>query len=118
MALMARRPRAADTADRPFPPHRTDYRPWVRLSIVFVTCALALNALIGDRGLAETLRARQLLQRTKAELSAIRLENARLMRQMDALSTDLGTIELIARDELGLIRKGEVLVLIKDVPQR
>lgn len=118
MSLTSPRSRTAEAADRPILARRADYGPWVRRSIVFISCALGLNALIGERGLAETLRARQQLERTAAELTAVRRQNARLVDQIDALSRDPATIELIARDELGMIRKGEVLVLVKDVPQR
>lgn len=99
-------------------PSRADYSRWVPRTIVFITCALALNALIGERGLAETLRARQQLRRTQAELTVLRRQNGELSHQIHSLSKDLGTIELIAREELGLIRKGEVLVVVKDIPQR
>jgi cell division protein FtsB len=103
---------------RPAVPRRHNPGPWVRRSLIFITCALALNALIGERGLAETLRARQQLRHADTELHAIKNRNAGLSHLIDALQRDLGAIEHIARDELGLIRKGEVLVLVKDVPAR
>jgi cell division protein FtsB len=37
---------------------------------------------------------------------------------IDRLSHDPRTIEELARQELGLVRKGEVLVLIKNVDQK
>jgi cell division protein FtsB len=104
--------------DRPLLPRRQDAGPWVRRAIVFVTCALALNALIGDRGLAEMLRARQQLRQTAADLDGLRRTNANLATLIENLNTDVRTIENIAREELGLIRKGEVLVVVKDVPAR
>jgi cell division protein FtsB len=85
---------------------------------MFLACALAMNALIGDRGLAETLRVRTQLQRMTVELAKLKRENARLAEYAERLATDPHTIEGIARGELGLIRKGEVLVLVKDVPSR
>jgi cell division protein FtsB len=104
--------------ERPAVPRRQNPGPWVRRTLVFITCALALNALIGERGLAETLRARQQLRRAATDLDALKQRNASLTHQIEALQKDLGTIEHIARDELGLIRKGEVLVVVKDVPGR
>ena len=102
--------------DRPLLPPRQDGGPWARRAIIFVTCTLALNALIGDRGLAEMLRARQELQQTAADLDRLKRTNAGLTRLIDHLTTDTRTIENIARGELGLIRKGEVLIVVKDVP--
>jgi cell division protein FtsB len=81
-------------------------------------CALTLNALIGERGLAETIRVRKELRRFAVQLSELRRENARLADYADRLLTDPLTIENLARQELGLIRKGEVLIVVKDVPQR
>jgi cell division protein FtsB len=92
--------------------------PWRRRGLLFLACALAANALIGERGLAETLRVRKQLQQMTVELAEMRRENRRLAEYARRLASDPRTIEGIARGELGLIRKGEVLVLVKDVPAR
>ena len=86
--------------------------------MVFVSCALALNALIGERGLAETIRARRHLRQMQAEVARLEAENAALLRKADLLQTDRQTIEHVAREELGLIRKGEVLVVLTNVAPR
>ena len=100
-------------------PPRGQYEgPWIRRGLIFVSCALSLNALIGERGLAETLRARRQLEQTASELAHLRHQNVSLLRQAEQLKTDSRTIENIARGELGLIRRGEVLVVVKDVPAR
>ena len=99
-------------------PRRQYGGPWSRRAVIFVSCALAMNALIGERGLAATLRARQQVQQTTDELTRLKRQNADLRRQASHLKTDLRTIESIARAELGLIRKGEVLVILKDLPAR
>jgi cell division protein FtsB len=109
---------SGEPADRPEPPRRQDLGPWVRRALVFVLCALAMNALIGERGLAETLRARQQLREAAAQLNQLKRENANLFKLAGALQSDRRTIENIARAELGLLRKGEVLVVVRDVPAR
>ena len=88
---------------------------WLPWALAFIACAVGLNALIGDRGLAETLRARGEQQRLNADLTRVRQENAALQHRINRLSHDPRTIEELARQELGLARKGEVLVLIKNV---
>ena len=85
---------------------------------MFLACALCLNALIGERGLAETLRVRRQVQGMTAEIAALRDKNARLADYARRVATDARTVENIARGELGLIRKGEILVVVKDVPSR
>jgi cell division protein FtsB len=107
---------AMESNDRPVLPRRPNYGPWIRRAVVFVSCALALNALIGERGLAETIRARRQLQRQTMELDRLKQENAVLVETARALESDRHTIESIARKELGLVRKGEVLVVLKDIP--
>lgn len=79
---------------------------------------MTLNALIGERGLSETIRVRKQLRQSSAELSELRHENARLADYAGKLRSDPGTIEHLARQELGMIRKGEVLIVVKDVPKR
>jgi cell division protein FtsB len=74
---------------------------------------LAVNALIGERGLSETLRARGEFRESVAELSRLQFENAQLADAVRRLRQDATTIERVARAELGLIRPGEILVLVK-----
>ena len=45
----------------------------------------------------------------------MRDENARLRELADRLETDPTTIESLAREKLGLVRPGEILVVVKDV---
>ena len=45
----------------------------------------------------------------------LRSENARLHDTAERLRTDPSTIESLARETLGLIHQGEVLVVVKDV---
>ena len=48
-------------------------------------------------------------------MSQLQAENARLREPAERLETDPTTIESLARETLGLIRPGEVLVVVKDV---
>jgi cell division protein FtsB len=94
------------------PPRRRE-NAWIGRALCFAACVLAVNALIGERGLSETLRARREFQQAVSELSRIQYENAALSTTIDRLKHDAGTIEGVARAELGLIRPGEILVVIK-----
>ena len=82
--------------------------------LVFVTLVLVINALVGERGLMETLRARKQHQELVGSIERLRIENARLRDEARRLRTDPGTIEALARQELGLIKPGEMLFIIKD----
>jgi cell division protein FtsB len=71
------------------------------------------NALIGERGLSETLRARQEFRKAVSEVSRLQYENALLADDIERLRHDAPTIEGVARAELGLIKPGEVLVVVR-----
>jgi cell division protein FtsB len=48
-----------------------------------------------------------------ADLERLRSENIRLREEVRLLREDPETIEFVARKELGLARRGEVLVVLK-----
>jgi cell division protein FtsB len=91
------------------------WRRGLNFLLVFVTVVLVVDALIGEKGLAETMRARRQSGEVAAAVDRLRIENARLRETIRRLHGDPGTIESIARRELGLIRPGEVLFILKDV---
>ncbi len=98
--------------DTPKLPPRRREREWTGRVLCFAACVLAVNALIGERGLSETLRARKDFNRAVAELSRLQYENAALAETIRRLQQDAPTIENVARAELGLIRPGEILVVV------
>ena len=62
------------------------------------------------------LRARQEYETVAASIAALHAENARLREQARRLREDPAAIEEVARRELGLIKPGETVFIIKDVP--
>jgi cell division protein FtsB len=87
----------------------------VRYLIVAVGCVLIIDALVGDRGFLAMLKARQQYRAVETSLAGARADNAQLRERARQLREDPQTIEEIARRELGLIRPGEKLFIIKDV---
>ena len=61
------------------------------------------------------MRARRQYDELSATIARQRMDNARLRDAARRLRDDPATIEEIARRELGLIRQGERLFIIKDV---
>jgi cell division protein FtsB len=109
---------AADTSTRRFPsplPPPQRERQWKGKVLCFGACVLAVNALVGERGLSETLRARREFQAAVADLSKLQYENAALAETVRQLQQDAPAIERVARAELGLIKPGEILVVVKPV---
>jgi cell division protein FtsB len=87
----------------------------VNYLLMFGTVVLLVDALVGERGLVATTRARQEAAELKAAVDALRAENAQLAETARELEGDPSAVEEAAREKLGLIKPGEVLVIIKDV---
>jgi cell division protein FtsB len=75
---------------------------------------LLADALVGERGLVATTRARRVAGDVADKVERLREENRLLREKAKRLRDDPTTIESLAREELGLIHPGEVLVVVKD----
>jgi cell division protein FtsB len=89
-------------------------RKTIHFLLVFVTLVLVIDALVGEKGLLETVRARREHRDLSASIERLRAENTRLRDEARRLREDPKTIESLAREDLGLIRPGELLFIIKD----
>ncbi len=87
----------------------------LRLVVLFLGCVLLLDAVFGDRGLCQTTKSRQELLRVAQQIADLKRENAALRGEAQRLQQDRATLELVARKELGLVRPGEILVVLTDV---
>ena len=85
--------------------------------LLFVSVVLLVNALVGERGLVATRRARQDATALTAGIAQLRAENAALQEEARRLKEDPTAIERAARRDLGMIRPGEIVVLIKRQPR-
>lgn len=84
--------------------------------LLFVASVIVVDSLVGDRGLLATLRARQEYDELARTIANERAENERLRDEARRLKEDPNAIEEIARRDLGLIRPGEKVFIVKDVP--
>jgi len=86
----------------------------VHLLLIFVTLVLVVDALIGEKGLMESMRARRRYREVAASLDTLRRTNAKLRDEVRRLNEDPATIESVAREQLGLIRPREVAFIFQD----
>jgi cell division protein FtsB len=105
--------KSRSTADANTGPQRR--RRAVQYLLVFVGCVLAVDALVGEKGLMAMMKARQEYRTLQQSLAGAREDNARLREEARRLREDPAAIEDLARRELGLIRPGEKLFIVKDV---
>jgi cell division protein FtsB len=87
----------------------------VRLLLLFFAAVIVVDALVGDYGLFAMLDARRRHDELAATIAHQRLENARLREEARRLREDPSAIEEIARRDLGLIRPGEKVFIVKDL---
>jgi cell division protein FtsB len=87
----------------------------VRLLLLFFATVIVVDALVGDYGLFAMLEARRRHDELAATIAHQRLENSRLREEARRLREDPSAIEEIARRDLGLIRPGEKVFIVKDL---
>jgi len=108
-------PSVADVAAATLEEQRRRRARYVRLAVVFVGCLLLFDAVFGEQGLFQTIKSRQDLLRAEQDISDLKRRNADLKSEAQRLQQDPATLELIARQDFGLIRPGEILVVLSDV---
>ena len=86
----------------------------VQYVLVVAGCIVLIQGLVGEKGLLTMLKARQQYRALEASLSASKSENAQLREEARRLKEDPSAIEDLARRELGLIKPGEKLFIIRD----
>ena len=87
----------------------------MQIALLFVGGVLVVNALVGDKGLIEMMKKREQYRALEQTLTRARAENARLREEARRLKEDPAAIEEIARREIGLIKPGEKLFIVRDV---
>jgi cell division protein FtsB len=84
--------------------------------ILLATLILVVDALVGDKGLLERVRERQRHHDVQLALQQLQHENSALREQARRLrEEDPTTIEDAARRQLGMIKPGEMLFIVKDL---
>lgn len=93
-------------------------RRLVRHILLFITLVIVVDAIAGEKGLLALLEARRDYAALERSLERARAENAQLRELARRLREDPAAIEEAARRELGLIKPGEMLFIVKDVEKK
>ena len=86
----------------------------VQLALFALAAVITIDSFVGEKGLLQTFRARREHAQLEASIGRLRSENARLRDHARRLKEDPATIEEEARRKLGLVKPGEVLVIVRD----
>lgn len=84
------------------------------LAVVFVTLAL-VDGVFGQRGLIENMRLAERNAEMAATVEALQADNVALAEDSRRLKEDPAAVEELARRELGLLKEGELVVILRDV---
>jgi cell division protein FtsB len=87
----------------------------VQIGLAFLAVIMAADALVGERGLMAMLRARKQYAEVAVAVARQKAENAKLREEARRLRDDPSAIEEVARRNLGLIRPGEKVFIVKDL---
>ena len=74
---------------------------------------LAVQAIFGPTGHLKMQRLEEENQSLTRDKEALESGNRQVMGEIESLKTDPATIEKIAREELGLVREGEIKIVTK-----
>ena len=86
---------------------------WLGYLLLIVSGGLVVNLLVGDSGLLAMRAANRQYAELEARIAALRQENQALREEARRLRDDPGRIEEVARGELGLMRPGEQVFIIR-----
>jgi cell division protein FtsB len=77
----------------------------------FLTLAMLLLAIFNDKGALQVRSQGQKLRTIETEITNLESENRQLNNEIQALRKDPATIEKFAREELKLVKPGEVILV-------
>jgi cell division protein FtsB len=85
---------------------------FVGLLSTVLTLVFLVSFVFSDRGLPELQHARTRVASLKAEIAQLEAENARLKAEIDSVKKSSYAIERIAREDLGMSKKGETVYML------
>lgn len=83
----------------------------VLLSAV-LTIVFLVSFFFSDRGIAELQHARTRVSDLHRDIDRLNAENARLRAEIESVKKSTYAVERIAREDLGMSRKGEVIYML------
>ena len=76
-----------------------------------LTIAVLVLAVFNDKGVLQVHAQSKKLTAIEGDLNALDTENKQLTKEIQALRTDPTTIERLAREELKLVKPGEIVLV-------
>ena len=77
-----------------------------------LTLVFLVSFFFSDRGIAELQHARRRVTELEADITRLKAENVRLRGEIESAKQSTWAVEKIAREDLGMSRKGEVVYML------
>ncbi len=77
-----------------------------------LTVVFLISFFFSDRGIAELQHARKRVAELHVDIDRLQSENARLHAEIDSVKKSTYAVERIAREDLGMSKKGEVVYML------
>ncbi len=84
-----------------------------KIYFIVIIAAISVFAVVGDKGLLDVWKFRKERQKLAVQKSQLENENKRLAEEIRLLKTDKQYALSIARQELGMVKKDEVIYMIE-----
>lgn len=91
-------------------------RRLVRGTLGIVLVFAVVDGVFGDRGLLANMQQRERMAELDGSIAELTAQNAAITDDIRRLREDESAIEELAREELGLIKDGELLIIMRDAP--
>ena len=85
---------------------------FVGLLSTVLTLVFFVSFVFSDRGLPELQHARTRVNALKADIARLEADNTRLRAEIDSVKKSSYAVERIAREDLGMSKKGETVYML------
>lgn len=81
-----------------------------------LTVVFCISFFFSDRGIAELQHSRQQVNDLRTDIHRLELENARLRAEIESVKKSTFAVERIAREDLSMSKKGEIVYMLPARP--
>lgn len=90
---------------------------WLAAVLIFIIVLLQYRLWFGEGSLSHQVKLNRNIAKQQQENDLLKSENRKLAAEVEALKTGLDAIEARARQDMGMIKKGETFFMIVDQPE-
>ena len=93
-------------------------RRMMRTGLVLVLVFAVVDGVFGERGLLANMDVRRRIAVQQSTIDELTKRNDAITEDIRRLREDPSAVEELAREELGLMKDGELLIILRDTPEK